>query len=99
MTITQWPDNYDFESTRAINRPAPASLEVDEKQDDESDRKDSKENDVTVKGSVAGDSFDRTEEDDELDPVSLNKAFNFAAWSSLTLVCSIGFRHLPNSES
>jgi len=38
-------------------------------------------------GSIAGDSFDRSEEDDELDPVALNKAFVFASWSSIALVC------------
>ena len=38
-----------------------------------------------VSPSVA-DSFNAAEVDDELDPVALNKAYNFAAWSSLVLV-------------
>ncbi|KAF9559110.1 urea transporter [Agrocybe pediades] len=79
-----WPEDYDFASTRAINKPAPASSRTDEKLDDESDRK-GKDHEVHVRGSVAGDSFDQAEEDDELDPVQLNKAFRFATWSSLTL--------------
>lgn len=37
-------------------------------------------------GSIAGDSFDAKEEENELDPVALNKAFKFATWSSVGLV-------------
>ncbi|PPQ88172.1 hypothetical protein CVT25_005137 [Psilocybe cyanescens] len=78
-----WPDNFDWETTRAINRPAPPPAEiVDEKGDDESDKQ---QHEVHVKGSVAGDSFDAREQEDELDPVALNKAFKFATWSSLGL--------------
>jgi hypothetical protein len=38
------------------------------------------------KKSIAGDSFDAKEEEDELDPVALNKAYRFATWSSVALV-------------
>ena len=37
-------------------------------------------------GSIAGDSFNATEEEDELDPVALKKAFKFATYSSVGLV-------------
>jgi hypothetical protein len=38
------------------------------------------------KAPSVADSFDAAEVDEELDPVALNKAFRFAAWSSLGLV-------------
>ncbi|KIM43528.1 hypothetical protein M413DRAFT_382955 [Hebeloma cylindrosporum] len=79
-----WPDNFDWESTRSINKPTPPTAKsIDEKIDSDSDKKD---HDVEVKsGSIAGDSFNAAEEEDELDPVALNKAFKFATYSSLGL--------------
>ncbi|KDR70212.1 hypothetical protein GALMADRAFT_144884 [Galerina marginata CBS 339.88] len=84
VTSLIWPDNFDWETTRAINKPVPPSTKIDdEKQDDESDKKG---HEVEVKGSsIAGDSFDAVEEEDELDPIALNKAFRFATWSSVGL--------------
>nr|GAT50618.1 urea transporter [Mycena chlorophos] len=81
-----WPENYDFESTRAINRPAPTSTESDEpKEATEKDRP-SIEKKIQEKAPSVADSFDAVEVEDELDPVALNKAYNFAAWSSLVLL-------------
>lgn len=79
----QWPANFDWESTRAINRPVLTVKEThEEKFDPDSDNKQA---DVSVTGgSVAGDSYHTSE--DELDPVALNKAFKFAATSSVALV-------------
>jgi len=79
-----WPDNFDWETTRAINKPAPPPVKsVEEKRDNDNDGKDPE---VNVKpGSVAGDSFDAIEEEEELDPVALNKAFIFATYSSVGL--------------
>ena len=60
---------------------------MDEKQDDDLDKKGPE---VEVKGSsssISGDSFDAVEEESELDPVALKKAFRFATWSSVGLVC------------
>jgi len=76
-----WPDNFDWEATRAINKPV-STLEKthEEKLDSDSD----KQVDISVKGaSVVDDSYNTSE--DELDPVALNKAFKFAATSSITL--------------
>jgi Na+/proline symporter len=75
-----WPDDFDFEATRAINKPviresSPADLQ---------DVKDEAEA-AAKPASIAGDSFDAREEEDELDPVALNKAFRFASWSSVGL--------------
>ncbi|TFK34666.1 urea transporter [Crucibulum laeve] len=79
-----WPDNFDWESTRAINKPA--SPVTHAREDSKSIASDEKRAAVSEKAaSVAGDSFDVSEEEDELDPVSLNKAFKFATWSSLIL--------------
>ncbi|KAF8995977.1 urea transporter [Cyathus striatus] len=82
-----WPDNFDWESTRAINRPthatSPANDDDNKSSDDEGEKKG--ENITTKAASVTGDSFLAGGEDDELDPASLNKAFRFATWSSLSL--------------
>ncbi|KAJ7143746.1 urea transporter [Mycena epipterygia] len=76
-----WPENFDFESTRAINKPTAARGE--EKEAEKEDRPSLEKKEKTP--SVA-DSFDAAEVDAELDPVALNKAFRFAAWSSLVLL-------------
>ncbi|KAK7062641.1 hypothetical protein VNI00_000129 [Paramarasmius palmivorus] len=76
-TVTSfiWPDNYDFESTRAMNRPEPAVRELQFDSDDEKKAKDTP--------SVSETSPDP---EDELDPVALNKAFRFAAYCSVGLL-------------
>ena len=81
--MAQWPDDFDWGATRAINRPVPASEKThEEKFDPDSDNKQA---DVSIKGaSVAGDSYDTSE--DDLDHGALNKAFKFAATSSVMLV-------------
>ena len=63
----QWPDDFDWESTRAINRPVSTVKKTHEEKHDP-DR----------------DSYHTSE--DELDIVALNKAFKFAAISSVALV-------------
>jgi urea-proton symporter len=78
----QWPDDFDWEATRAINKPAPKSEKTNEKLDSDSDKKHAEVNEKEA--SVEGDSYDVI--DDDLDPVALNKAFKFAATCSLTLV-------------
>lgn len=81
--IFQWPENYDFESTRAINKPAADNTPTKGEEKEVVEERPSVEKEKTP--SVA-DSFDAAEIDDELDPVALDKAFRFAAWSSLVLV-------------
>ncbi|KAF7297841.1 Urea transporter [Mycena kentingensis (nom. inval.)] len=92
-----WPENYDFEGTRAINRPAGLTPEAMVKtkaasEEDEPNRpsieKKEKEDKEAEKAASVADSFDAEEIMKELDPVALNKAFRFAAWSSLVLVGS-----------
>jgi len=77
-----WPDDFDWKATRAININKPTLEEThDEKFDPDSDNK---QVDVSVKGgSNEGHSYENT--DDDLDRVALNKAFKFAATSSITL--------------
>jgi hypothetical protein len=84
--IFQWPENYDFESTRAINQPTAAPAKVEEKETNEKEERPSVEKKEKEKTPSVADSFDAEEIEDELDPVALNKAFRFAAWSSLALV-------------
>jgi len=84
MFAVQWPDNFDWETTRAINKPGSTSEKTNqEKFDSDSDNKHA---DVSVKGvaSVVGESYDNSE--DEVDRVALNKAFKFAAIWSVALV-------------
>ncbi|KAJ6494051.1 urea transporter [Mycena vitilis] len=81
-----WPENYDFESTRAINKPATSSTNVEEKEPEAERSSMEKKDKVKEKTISVADSFDAAEVEDELDPVALNKAFRFAAWSSLALL-------------
>lgn len=87
----QWPDDYDFSGTRAINAPSnsPHSAQFVEEDGDE------KEKDETASQQVVSVS-DKI--DDELDPVALNKAFNFAALCSVILVGPFVF-HVPLLET
>jgi len=66
-----WPENYDFEGTRAINAPSARPQDPDVDFDDVK-----KEHAITHVETVV---------DDELDPVALQKAFKFAAISSIAL--------------
>ena len=83
LIAVQWPAKFDWESTRAINKPVSTVEKThEEKFDPDSDKKQA---DVSVTGgSVAGDSYHSSE--DELDHVALHKAFKFAATSSVALV-------------
>jgi Na+/proline symporter len=76
-----WPADFDWEATRAINKPATRSETTNEKLDFDSDRKRAEVSEKEA--SVEGDSYDTI--DDDLDPVALNKAFKFATRSSITL--------------
>lgn len=82
--LPQWPEDFNFDVTRAINSPTlvdelssaspkPASVDMDE-----NEKRDSVSAEVM--------SVRIPEEDDELDPANLQKAFRFAAWSSVILV-------------
>ena len=97
----QWPDDFDFEPTRAINAPAPASAPAsprapslggsveDEKKRDPADSE--VEADVAPISALAA----AEEEERELDPVALTKSFRIAAWSSVILVRPLPFPLLP----
>ena len=88
-TPSQWPENFDFDITRAINAPAAHSItKADEKHASDVDV-DEKKHDASA--SVASVTTDEAAvgpapEDDDLNPEALHKAFNFAAWSSIILV-------------
>ncbi|PSR74673.1 hypothetical protein PHLCEN_2v9654 [Hermanssonia centrifuga] len=88
-----WPDDFDFDITRAINAPLPASPTLSKERKDtaihESDE-DVKEKRDSISADAASVSSDAPQtgepSDNELDPVGLNKAFRFAAWSSVILL-------------
>ncbi|KAI0028046.1 urea transporter [Vararia minispora EC-137] len=74
-----FPENFDFTVTRALNAPKripaePQSPAMDEK-------KEKQDGEVEEERSVETPGF----EDPELDPAGLEKAFSFAAWSSVAL--------------
>jgi len=82
-----WPEDFDFESTRALNVKPRADVDTkgatntDEKADDKALEEEH--------GSAELRSLDGEEPfvvpDPDLDPVALDKAFRFAAWSSVAL--------------
>ncbi|PBK83965.1 urea transporter [Armillaria gallica] len=76
-----WPENFDFEITRSLNRPESIpglSKSKDEVTCDDLDHKE-KSPDVSSAHEACID-------DEDLDPAALKKAFNFATWSSVVLL-------------
>jgi hypothetical protein len=90
----QWPDDYDFASTRAINcRAAVTGGNANEEVEEPEDEK--KVPDVSV-SSVQNEA----QIDPELEPVALDKAFKFAARASIVLVrASISPRNCSATEA
>jgi urea-proton symporter len=90
--LTQWPEDFDFVSTRALNVKVPASTVTgpynDEKTND-SEKVSEKEDGFADTHSASAVNDDGLEPDPDLDPASLHKAFRFAAWSSVALVRSL----------
>jgi hypothetical protein len=78
LIFGQWPENFDFEITRAINAPNVRPVKARDSSEDEDDKK--------IKEVVETTEVENDESDKELDPVGLHKAFRFAAWSSVALV-------------
>lgn len=73
-----WPEDFDFEITRAINAPTVRRVHPRDSTEVDEDEKRSKEAVDTAE-------VENDESDKELDPASLQKAFRFAAWSSVAL--------------
>lgn len=99
LSLFQWPDNYDFGSTRALNNPLMHSqnhtsqntvndspLPEDEKRDRANT--DAKDDTVADTRSASDEPIVPLVDVSDLDPVALKKAFKFAAWSSVALVRS-----------
>ncbi|KAJ3487957.1 hypothetical protein NLI96_g3182 [Meripilus lineatus] len=81
-----WPDDFDFDITRAINAPKTASVASEKAEDakvQDSPNLDNEKKNPSVEDEVSVASV--TSEQNELDPVALKKAFRFAAWSSVVL--------------
>ncbi|GAW04167.1 urea transporter [Lentinula edodes] len=95
VTSLIWPDDFNFDITRAINNPSatnPNPVKSEEmKQEGKTEAEDFerkeeiRESEEAASPSVI-DSTIATEEQEELDPVKLKSAFRFAAWSSLGLL-------------
>ncbi|TBU55536.1 urea transporter [Dichomitus squalens] len=86
VVSTIWPENFDFEATRAINRPGNSQevekhLEPSREGSVDEKKRDSTEVSIEPMSEEAA----AAEEERELDPVALNKAFRLAAWASVVL--------------
>ncbi|KAI0311068.1 urea transporter [Amylostereum chailletii] len=76
-----WPENFDFESTRNLNRPTVAASTPG----DASPDLDKKSVEVEEKA-VTGEEQPVWVDDPDLEPEGLKKAFRFAAWASIILL-------------
>ncbi|KAK0186708.1 urea transporter [Armillaria mellea] len=76
-----WPENFDFEITRLLNRPESISGFSKSKDENTCDDLDHKEKSPDVSSA-----HEACVDDSDLDPVALKKAFNFATWSSVVLL-------------
>ena len=91
----QWPEDFDFELSRSLNVAHRTSTHAkgdavgDEKVDEKISEK--KGNEFTETRSVSDEEGPVIIPDPDLDPVALDKAFRFAAWSSLALVCIFSY--------
>jgi len=71
-----WPEDFDFDITRAIHAPS-AHVHGRDSTEDEEEKK--------SREAVEAAEVENDESDKELDPSGLQKAFRFAAWSSVVL--------------
>jgi len=80
-----WPEDFDFDITRALNVASRTSTHT--KEDTFSDEKagEKMEHEVTETHSASYEEGLGITPDPDLDPVALDKAFRFAAWSSVVL--------------
>ncbi|PIL27479.1 transporter [Ganoderma sinense ZZ0214-1] len=80
-----WPENFDFEATRAINRPARSPNPDSPVEHSAEGFLDEKKHELTAVSLEPTPNEFADEEERELDPVALNKAFRIAAWASVVL--------------
>ena len=79
-----WPDDFNFDVTRAIRAPG-----AETREELEQEQEDVKRHEKGEKGEEShsyAHSVTASQTDVDLDPVALDKAFRFAAWSSVGLV-------------
>lgn len=85
-----WPDDFDFEATRAINNPQyhpgekGSSANSRGSQDDIDEKKQDPDAEVITEPVISSEAA-AEEEAKELDPAALKKSFRLAAWSSVAL--------------
>ncbi|CAL1711071.1 unnamed protein product [Somion occarium] len=82
VTSYFWPENFDFDTTRAINVPSQSEPATEQPLDYTADHEKKRHEVSSETVSIASEPT----EEDELDPAALNKAFKFAAWSSIILL-------------
>ncbi|KAF8880652.1 urea transporter [Infundibulicybe gibba] len=84
-TVTSyiWPDDFDFHATRKINAPKPEAFSGHATRTDE--RKLDPEKEIAITAASSAHSSEDSSIGAELDPAALEKAYRFAAWSSISL--------------
>jgi SSS family transporter len=82
-----WPEDFDFESSRALNikAPVPTGTSGVEYSDEKAFEKGSEKGHGSIEAHSAVDDEGIIAPDPDLDPVALDRAFRFAAWSSVAL--------------
>lgn len=79
-----WPDDFNFDITRAINTPSQTDTTEKERSSEDLDEKKRDPSDVSAEPIVSSEAA-AAEEERELDPVALGKAYRLAARSSVAL--------------
>lgn len=92
LPVIQFPEDFDFDITRAIN----TSKEHHSDSSEKTAQLDEKASPYDENQSISASDIPGITEDNELDPVQLNKAFRFTAWSSVILVSPTQLQQLCN---
>lgn len=89
ISITQWPEDFDFAATRRINVMATQAQIVGTRLSEDDSEDEKKRDSAEVYSTPVSSETAAAEEARELDPVALMKSFKLAAWSSVVLVSTI----------
>jgi hypothetical protein len=95
----QWPEDFDFDITRALNVATRTSTHTKEESFGDEKVGEKVGHELTETRSVSYEEGPGITPDPDLDPVALDKAFRFAAWSSVVLVCILLCPRRPDADN
>ncbi|KAH7921519.1 urea transporter [Leucogyrophana mollusca] len=78
-----WPDDFNFDATRAIN--APKALSKKNVEDSDRDAEEPEDEKKAQDSSISTETHEVVQADNDLDPAGLDRAFKFAAKASIVL--------------